>query len=156
MLEDIERQAEKDMRTAHQRFADWADAASPGARHINVHSDQQKQQLLFAPCDNKKTGELRPIIREFDAPNTEGIILEGKKKPLKNIQFPVKGLGMPCSEYTTAGWPSVSSSALRKLVDSGVVEGFFSKDGVDKEAGVEAAKSIEAAPTYMPHPIPQP
>ena len=70
--------------------------------------------------------------------------MEGKSKALKKIQFPVQGLGMPCSEYTTAGWPSVSNLALRKLVISGVVQGFFSKDGLQKEAGQEAAGSIQA------------
>jgi len=144
MLREIEVQAEKDKEAAHRHFAEWADSVSPGAKHINVNSDQQKQQLLFAPCTNKITGEDRPLIRDFDAPNTEGIIMEGKSKPLKNIQFPVQGLGLPCSEYTTAGWPSVSNTALRKLVDAGVVEGFFSNDGVKKEAGTEAASSVQA------------
>jgi len=143
MLKRIEVQAEKDMEEAHSTFASWAEKVSPGAKYINVHSDQQKQQLLFAPCTNKVTGEERPLVRQFDAPNLDGFIEEGKTKAKKKVHFPVTGLGLPCGEYTTAGWPSVGNLALRKLVDTGVVKGFFSNDGMKPDAGTEASKAVK-------------
>ncbi|KNC55035.1 DNA polymerase A [Thecamonas trahens ATCC 50062] len=103
-------------RDAHERaFLDWADAVSPGARRMNIASQLQKTQLLFAPCANAKTKEKLPRERAFKILNTEGIILEGKKKPLKHRELAIAGLGMSPLETTDAGWPSVSSAVVSAL-----------------------------------------
>ena len=52
----------------------------------------QIQQLLFAPCENRRKKETMPREREFDVPNTKQIIEPGKKKPLKNRKLTITGL----------------------------------------------------------------
>ncbi len=54
-------------------------------------SDAQKQQLLFAPATNQKTGEVMPEERVFKTENTMMEIQEGKKKALKHKEFTIKG-----------------------------------------------------------------
>ena len=44
-----------------------------------------------------------PEVRAFTVPNTKGIILEGKKAPLKNREMLIKGLGINPIEYTDKG-----------------------------------------------------
>lgn len=58
---------------------------------LTVASDAQKQQLLFAPSTNVKTGELMPDERVFKTENTQKVVLEGKKKALKHKEFTIKG-----------------------------------------------------------------
>ena len=55
-------------------------------------SDAQKQQLLFAPATNKKTGEVMPQERIFKTENTMQEIVEGKKKALKHKEFTLRGM----------------------------------------------------------------
>ena len=47
--------------------------------------------------------------------NTEGIILEGKKKALKNRDFTLIGQGIPPVSFTKSGWPAAGAEELRKL-----------------------------------------
>lgn len=44
-----------------------------------------------------------PEVRSFTVPNTKGIILPGKKAPLKNREMFIKGLGIAPVEYTDKG-----------------------------------------------------
>ena len=52
--------------------------------------------------------------RVFKVENIEGIVEEGKKKPLKHRNMVVRGLGLKPVKHTKAGWPAVSSEVLRE------------------------------------------
>ena len=127
-------------------FLEWAAKVSPGAEQMNVMSDQQKQHLFFAPCENSVTREYRAIDREFERENTEGFIEEGKKKPKKMRGFSFKGLGMTAQDFTKSGWPSTSATNLKKL--AGDVEnaeyGTAYDDVGGGAAGREACEAIDA------------
>jgi hypothetical protein len=56
-----------------------------------------------------------PEVRIFEVPNTQGIILPGKKAALKNRDMEIKGLGIPPPEITDSGLPSVDTNALKIL-----------------------------------------
>jgi hypothetical protein len=101
---------------------------SPEAAFMNIESDAQKQQLLFAPCTNQKNKKkILEAERGFDTPNTVGYIepgnekkdfckiFLGKTKAAKKLRFTIKGMGIPPTEHTKSGWPAVSSSALKEL-----------------------------------------
>ena len=115
MLAESQLVAERDRDAHKETFLAWADKVSPGARSMNIASQAQKMQLLFAPTANAKTKEVLPKTREFKVLNVEGIIQEGKKKPLKHRPMAITGLGMEPVEYTDAGWPSVSSAVVASL-----------------------------------------
>eukprot|EP00019_Armaparvus_languidus_P011797 CAMPEP_0168581840 /NCGR_PEP_ID=MMETSP0420-20121227/1645_1 /TAXON_ID=498008 /ORGANISM="Pessonella sp." /LENGTH=584 /DNA_ID=CAMNT_0008616251 /DNA_START=324 /DNA_END=2075 /DNA_ORIENTATION=+ len=134
---------------ARRAFLEWACRYSPDAVHMNVDSDVQKRQLFFAPCKNKKDKtQTLPQTKEFKRENHEGFIEEGKKKPMKHVSFALEGLGLPCLEYTAAGWPRASSTVLRKLAGSAKTGQYgkaylpFSKLYGDDEA-VDACIAIE-------------
>lgn len=57
-LRRAELAAEKDRVALEDSFRGWAQKHSPDAKYMNIHSDKQKQQLLFAPCRNKKDAKL--------------------------------------------------------------------------------------------------
>jgi DNA polymerase I len=58
--------AQKDADEAANRFREWAISKCADVKYMNLNSDAQKQQLLFAPVTNSKTGELLEAEREFD------------------------------------------------------------------------------------------
>jgi hypothetical protein len=79
-------------------------------------------------------------VKEFKTPNTEGIIEEGKKKPLANITFKLKGfgrkrivsasllmhnVGLPPHKRTSSGLPSADGSVLRLLCGPDPANGEF-------------------------------
>lgn len=135
--------ADIDRDRLENRFRTWASQRCENARYMNINSGKQKQQLLFAPCKNIKTGEVMPIDKEFvvdqsedmqkliasdqseeDAKNGKCAEENGKtvqqaeaktavRKPRK--KFVLSGLGMTPPAYTTSGWPSISANTLRKL-----------------------------------------
>ena len=98
-------------------FMKWCDRVCPGASRMNPASDPQKQALLFGGGTNRniKTNDPMPPERIFKVPNIDGIIEEGKKKPLKNTNLIIKGLGLNPVKHTSAGWPAVSAEVLREL-----------------------------------------
>lgn len=111
-----------------------------------------------------------PRDRVFEVENTEGLIEEGKKKAKKKRPIVITGIGMPAVEWTSkgatphkcthaptlthpvpapAGWPSVSTSVLRKLAGSdldgdspswGVAYDFFG----GASEGTRACRAIDA------------
>ena len=64
-LADIERRAVSDRIQLRDKFLRWVKKFCPDADRFNVHSASQKQQLLFAPCKNKKGEVLLESEREF-------------------------------------------------------------------------------------------
>ena len=56
---------------------------------MNIGSDKQIQQLLFAPCKNAKRGnhELLPEERAFKIENTTGYIEPGRDVRISLISF---------------------------------------------------------------------
>lgn len=153
-----ERIAQADRDRAEAEFLAWAETVSPGARRMNPRSQAQKQQLLFAPCVNVRTGATLERARAFKIANTEGLVEPGKKKALKQRELTITGLGIPASEHTELGWPSVSADAVRSLagkirvrerVDEkanayGSVFGFFKSARHSAEAGHAAAIALDA------------
>ena len=93
----------------------WAASYCPDAKRFNVHSAAQKQQLLFAPCKNKKGEDALPREREFDVENIEGYIEPGKAKPKKMRPMKISGLGIPPIKHTASGLPTVGADVLREL-----------------------------------------
>lgn len=65
----------------------------------------------------KDPNEVLPISKTFKVPNTDKIVEEGKKAPLKYREInlsricDMNGVEM----YTLSGWPSVSGDALKAL-----------------------------------------
>lgn len=130
----------------------------------------QKQQLFFAPAQNVKTGEMMPRDRVFEVENIEGIVEEGKKRAKKKRPIVITGIGMPPLEVTAsgaqlqplpsrfgraqlrgaadpqcAGWPSVSSTVLRKLAGEpphwGTAHAFFG-GGAEGERACSAIDAL--------------
>ena len=116
-LPEIEKMALQDHEKHRLTFMEWCDRVCPGASRMNPASDSQKQALLFGGGKNVniKTNDPMPTERVFKVPNIEGIIEEGKKKPLKNRDLVIRGLDLKPVKYTNKGWPAVSSEVLRAL-----------------------------------------
>ena len=79
-LRNIEAQARVEMDKSEKRFRDWAKTHCTDCEYMNIGSDKQIQQLLFAPCKNAKRGnhELLPEERAFKIENTTGYIEPGR------------------------------------------------------------------------------
>lgn len=91
MLQEIEKMAYADSARLKETFLSWVEKFCPDARRFNVHSASQKQQLLFAPCKNKKGDIALPKDRVFDVENLEGYLEEGKEKPKKKRPMVISG-----------------------------------------------------------------
>jgi DNA polymerase I len=116
---------------------------------MNPSSDAQKQQLLFAPCRNVKTGAEMPAEREFSRENVEQYVDPESKngKAKKTRPFVIKGLGLPFTDVTISGWPAVSQDVLQRLAGDppnkwGDVVKLFDQKGLD--GGKEACEAIAA------------
>eukprot|EP01094_Clydonella_sp_ATCC50884_P029714 TRINITY_DN9395_c0_g1_i1.p1 TRINITY_DN9395_c0_g1~~TRINITY_DN9395_c0_g1_i1.p1 ORF type:complete len:513 (+),score=165.58 TRINITY_DN9395_c0_g1_i1:652-2190(+) len=114
-LKSLEPLAEAQADAAEDVFKLWACKRSPDAKYMNVFSVNQKQHLFFSPVENVRTGEFQEREKVFSTENTEGIILEGNKKALKNRDFTLIGQGMPPVSLTKSGWPSAGGADLQKL-----------------------------------------
>ena len=116
-LPQIEIMAERDHEEHTKKFMEWCERVCPGGSSMNPKSNPQQQALLFGGGNNKniKTNDPMPSERIFKILNTEGIIEEGKKKPLKNRDLVIKGLGLQPIKHTATGWPAVSGEVLREL-----------------------------------------
>lgn len=90
-LKLVEALAIQDRKRLEEQFLQWAKEFVPDAHRMNVNSAAQKQQLLFAPFTNKRGKELLTKERAFLVENTEGIIVDGKKKALKNRDMIITG-----------------------------------------------------------------
>lgn len=115
LLAKAQRVAERDREQFAEQFRRWAGEHCPDATAMNVGSDNQKRQLLFAPARNKRSGEALPAERKFEVTNTDGFIEHGRSKPKKKRPIAIRGLGLPPVSYTASGWPACSTSVLRKL-----------------------------------------
>lgn len=115
MLEKIETLAYNESARLKETFLSWVDKYCSDARRFNVHSAAQKQQLLFAPCKNKKGEEALPKERVFDVENLEGFVEDGKDKAKKKRPMVISGLGIPPIKYTASGLPTVGAEVLREL-----------------------------------------
>lgn len=56
--------------------------------------------------------------REFNVPNTDGFIEEGKKVAKKTKPIVIRGLAnfgikIPVDTYTSSGWPAVGGAAIK-------------------------------------------
>lgn len=116
--------AENDRLKLEDSFRAWAAKQSPDAVYMNVHSDRQKQHLLFAPCKNKKNrNQVIELEKTFVVEQTglqaKRLIADGqeKVKGAKKVKkkVTIRGLGKAPIEYTSSGWPSVNAASLRKL-----------------------------------------
>ncbi|PRP82180.1 hypothetical protein PROFUN_10451 [Planoprotostelium fungivorum] len=152
-LKKVEAVALEDYQKFKSKFLEWASTLCPGAKHMNIDSDPQKQQLFFAPATGKK-GKSLELEREFERENTEMVIEEGKKKALKKTTFVIRGIGMPAIEETELGLPAVSSKVLRELAGKnpeegkyGTAYGFFGKGEAGREACLAINYLLEASAT---------
>eukprot|EP01117_Protostelium_nocturnum_P015199 TRINITY_DN5861_c0_g1_i1.p1 TRINITY_DN5861_c0_g1~~TRINITY_DN5861_c0_g1_i1.p1 ORF type:complete len:1203 (-),score=391.20 TRINITY_DN5861_c0_g1_i1:7-3588(-) len=150
-LKKVEKVAIEDYKVYGATFGEWAASKCPGAKHMNIDSDAQKQQLFFAPAKGKN-GKVLEETRLFDRENVEGLVEEGKKKALKKIKFEIKGLGMPAIEVTDSGLPAVSSKVLRELAGKnpkagkfGIAYKFFGEGEEGKKASLAIDSLLEAS-----------
>ncbi|KAK4536371.1 hypothetical protein CDCA_CDCA08G2396 [Cyanidium caldarium] len=156
---DIERlvSSQRVAQADRQRFADafraWAAKHSPDAALMNVESENQKRQLLFAPSKNRRSGEALPPEDDFQVENTDGIVQPGSSKPKKKLSIVLKGMGMPPLAYTASGWPACNTAVLRKLAGEpreqppryGTAYDFFSRTrGADADSAAEACRALDA------------
>ncbi len=146
-LKMAELAAEKDRVSLEDSFRNWAQKNSPDARYMNIYSDKQKQQLLFAPCKNRKNKNLEMEASKLFVVEQTGIQAErvraeelealacdadenkemeakktktSKKPASQKIKKNVTlhGLGKTATEFTASGWPSVSASSSINLLES--------------------------------------
>jgi len=113
-LPELQNKAKADIEKHAIEFIEWASAKIPEAKHMNIQSDQQKQQFFFG--GHKKAN--LPKTREFKYLNTEGYIEPGAARPKKHVAFHLPGLGVPPLEFTQSGKPQVSGLILKKLAGS--------------------------------------
>lgn len=114
-LKQMEGKAEADIIRSEVLFKEWASEFCPDAIHMNVNSVSQKQQLLFAPTLNKRTGEELPREKSFKIDNAELLIEEGKTKPKKTRDITISGIGLSPLSFTAVGWPAVGIDVLQQL-----------------------------------------
>jgi len=66
-LKEIEGKAQADKKKYEETFRSWVAKYNPEtAEEMNINSAAQIQQLLFAPCENRRKKETMPLVRAFD------------------------------------------------------------------------------------------
>lgn len=158
--------AERDRIALEDSFRSWAESKSPDARYMNVHSDKQKQQLLFAPCKNSKNKSLEMelehtfeveqtgiqaerLLREEEAARKENpeLLKDEKKRRSKRLlkSVTLKGLGKKPSQFSPSGWPSVAAPCLQKLAGNPRANPPVYGDPSDEEMCRALADIVEAS-----------
>ncbi|XP_042452291.1 DNA polymerase I A, chloroplastic-like isoform X2 [Zingiber officinale] len=118
-LSKIEKLAVGDKQIVADKFRRWASKYCEDAKYMNVGSDTQIRQLLFDDTSrrgrNDMNFESKPESKSFKVPNTEKIVEEGKKTPLKYRTIHLHKIceGLQTDMYTASGLPSVSADALK-------------------------------------------
>ncbi|XP_042407988.1 DNA polymerase I A, chloroplastic-like isoform X2 [Zingiber officinale] len=118
-LSKIEKLAVGDKQIVADKFRRWASKYCEDAKYMNVGSDTQIRQLLFDDTSrrgrNDMNFESKPESKSFKVPNTEKIVEEGKKTPLKYRTIHLHKIceGLQTDMYTASGFPSVSADALK-------------------------------------------
>ncbi len=80
-LKQIEVQGLRDYENYKATFLNWATKYCPEASFMNIESDSQKQQLLFAPTKNRKNKHKSlPEVRTFETPNIYGLVEPGEQR----------------------------------------------------------------------------
>ena len=150
-LKEMEVKAREQQHNATEYFRKWAEQRVADAHFMNVASDSQIQQLLFAGAKKKRRIDMEPDEpdeyvpeeRLFKVPNVEGVIEDGKKVAKKTRNIVLRGLGVtiPVEQYTTKGAPAVTQAVLAGLagkikfdLDQTFVE---SEDSDSEEEGEE-------------------
>ncbi|GJN12315.1 hypothetical protein PR202_ga30584 [Eleusine coracana subsp. coracana] len=129
-LSEIEKTAVAEREVAAEKFQKWASKYCPDAKYMNVNSDTQIRQLLFAGIENRhKSGETWPQSRTFKVPNQEFVATEDKKTS-KCRTIKLYGIvdDLKIDMFTPSGWPSVSGDALRSLAGKIPTEHIYSID----------------------------
>lgn len=115
-LAGVERAAVEDRERLERVVLEWASRYCAESERINVYSAAQKQQLLFAPYMNPKTGkEVLPLERTFEVENVEELVEPGKQKPKKKRDITIRGLGIPPTHFTASGLPAATADVLQEL-----------------------------------------
>jgi DNA polymerase-1 len=115
-LPSLRVRAEADRVECEEKFLAWARKVKPECQYMNSSSEQQKQQLFFAPVDEKDVHRSGlEMSREFECENTWGYIEPGKDKPKKNFKFSLTGLGLPVLARTPLGKPQINMQVLKEL-----------------------------------------
>lgn len=73
-LSTVEEIALKDYKENRTDFINWATKHCADAQHMNIESDAQKQQLIFAPYLNRRTGKKLEKSRVFTVDYEENVI----------------------------------------------------------------------------------
>jgi hypothetical protein len=126
-MKNIEQAANNDKFRYINEFKSWVISIDPSLIQFNPNSSMQMQQLLFAPFEKHSPTENLSDDEEAER-KTSNVSLKGqtffpKERTFtipnpdtnKNEYITIKGLGIPCTQYTISGMPSVDSKALKDL-----------------------------------------
>ena len=159
-LRNIETRARVEMNEAEKTFRKWATSYCADCEFMNIGSDKQIQQLLFAPCKNAKRGNHETLDEErvFKIENTTGYVEPGREEPKKHREITIRGLGWKSNKATASGWPAVSADVLRDLAgkDLSTSPPMFGRAmdmmrSNDYDAGLEACHAIDSLLEYVSH-----
>jgi len=102
--------AEKEEDVEINGLETFGNEGSENGESEEVYGDEEPKRKV-----NRTEIDDFPEEKAFKVPNTKGIILPGKKAPLKERDMIIKGFGIPPVEYTDSGLPSVDTPALKTL-----------------------------------------
>ena len=153
-MKNIELEANNDKFKYINEFMSWVTSVDPSLSNFNPNSSMQMQQFLFAPFEKqiptensdgeeaeKRTANVSlkgqtffPKERTFvvDNPNPS------ESSPKKTEYLTVRGLGLPCVQFTVSGMPSVDAKALKTLAGEPSQERYGTAFDFYKAQGLEA------------------
>lgn len=129
-MKNIELAANNDKFILFNEFKSWALSMDPLITHFNPDSNVQLQQFLYAPFEKQlpaeNSDEDEPVKKTanvslkgqtfFPEERTFIVDMESKVNNKKKVEYmTIKGLGLPTSNFTISGMPSVDAKALKVL-----------------------------------------
>lgn len=126
-MKNIELAAHNDKFRYLNEFKSWVSATDPNLASFNPDSSMQMQQFLFAPFEKqiptensddeivKKTSNVSLKGQIFFPKERTFIVENSDETQSKKEYLTIKGLGLPCVQFTVSGMPSVDAKALKTL-----------------------------------------
>eukprot|EP01090_Pellita_catalonica_P012282 TRINITY_DN2624_c0_g1_i1.p1 TRINITY_DN2624_c0_g1~~TRINITY_DN2624_c0_g1_i1.p1 ORF type:complete len:463 (-),score=86.68 TRINITY_DN2624_c0_g1_i1:36-1424(-) len=96
-LAEMQKQAESDKEKLERNFREWVQLYAVDARHMNIHSVAQRQQLFFGPYEDTLPAERIFVVQK--TPTTR-----------------IRGFGVAPLETTPSGRPTANAAVLSSLI----------------------------------------